>query len=407
MIKTIVALGNTDWEPTFISALRHPASGITIQRRCVDGVDVRAAVHSLSADLLLLSDYTPRVDVDVVAQAQAEAVRVVALSNAPGSWSAIGVNDVIPIDVVEPTKAMPALMSLLRSEQPPSAPEKIRTGRIAAFVGFGGGAGRTTAAREIAWHLAAGGHNTVLIDADTFNSSMIQELGLDPATRGLLELCRAHETRSLDVLTSSTLISNVAPHLSFVGGLARSSRWTDLRVPALRGVWAYMQAEFDHVLIDVGPVIEHEGSLAHEVAMPRRYSAAHTALESADMIVLCARADSIGLSRLVKGYLEFSDHFASKEIHVVASGVNGRAQLKQVRDVIRRHLGVNSVTAIPFDRFMAQRVTERHGFMAQVEPHAEIVTRFKECAQLLAQAHSTESLVPATKQRLRSIKNAA
>lgn len=407
MIKTIVAIGNTDWEPAFISALRHPASGITIQRRCVDGVDVRSAIHSLSVDLILLSDHTPRVDVDLVAQAQAESVRVVALSNTPEPWSAIGVRDVIPIDVAEPAKAMPALMVLLRTEELPSVPDKARTGKISAFVGFGGGAGRTTVARETAWQLAASGLNTVLVDADTFNASMIQEMGLDPATRGLLELCRAHETRSLDTLTSSSLLAQVAPNLAFVGGLARSSRWTDLRVPALRGVWGFLQTEFDHILIDVGPVIEHEGSLAHEIAMPRRYSAAHTALESAQTVVFCSRADSIGLSRLVKGYLEFSDQFATKEIHVVTTGVNSRSQLKQVREVIRHHLGINSVTAIPFDHFIAQRVTERHSFMAYVEPHSEVVSRFKECAQLLSQTHSTEELVPASKQRLRSIKNAA
>jgi len=405
--KTIVALGNTDWEPELISALRHPASGITIQRRCVDGIDVRAAVQVVSADLLLLSDYTLRVDVDVVAQAHAEGIRIVALSNTPDTWQAIGVHDVVPIHVLEPAKAVSALISLLRSEEPATAPVHSRNGKISAVVGFGGGAGRTTATREISWQLAASGLKTVMVDADTFNSSMKQELGLDPATRGLLELCRAHETRSLDALTASTSITHIAPQLSFVGGLARSSRWTDLRIPALRGVWGFLQEEFDHVVIDVGPVIEHEGSLAHEVSMPRRYSATHTALESATSVVLCTRADSIGLSRLVKGYLEFSDSWTNKEIHVVATGVNGRSEFKQVREVIRRHLGINSILAIPFDRYIAQRVTERHSFMAQVEPHADVVAHFKECAHQLTPSRNGDAIAPTSKQRLRSIKNAA
>jgi len=405
MIKAIIAIGQAEWETTFISALRHPAIGMSVQRRCVDGVDVRATVHIVAADLLVLSDYTPRVDSDVVSEAMSQGIQVVALSNAPATWAAIGVDDVIPIDVLEPAKSVSALIALLRSTEDVPVPVAPSQGRLTAVVGFGGGAGRSTTNRELAWQLAALGLATVVVDADTFTPSLVQEVGLDPSTQGLLEMCRAVETRTLDV--ASSVIARVAPNLSLIGGVTRSSRWTDLRVPALRGVWSQLRSTFDHVLVDVGPVIENEGSLSHEVAMPRRHSAAHTALEAADMIILCARADSIGLSRLVKGYLEFNELFANKVIHVVALGVTGRSHLKEVREVVTRHLGINALTAIPYDYYIAQRVTERHGFMAQIEPHADIVTRYRDLASQIVRAQAREELAPTTKRRLRSLKNAA
>ena len=97
---------------------------------------------------------------------------------------------------------------------------------------------------------------TVMIDADTYGPSLDQELGLDSGTNGLLELCRVLEKKSDKAKSFADLVTQLRSGLAVVPGLPRVSRWTDLRISALRELWKESKENFDAVVTDVGAILE-------------------------------------------------------------------------------------------------------------------------------------------------------
>jgi hypothetical protein len=231
----------------------------------------------------------------------------------------------------------------MRGESQAVEPTSDPRGVLIAVAGFGGACGRTTAVKEIGWQLSKLGAKTCMVDADTYGPSLDQELGYEPNQNGLLEVCRSIERRNSSIQTNFDLLPAVSENLSLMSGLPRISRWTDLRVATLRELWRKSRDTFDVVITDVGAVLEIDHSLMHETSLPRRHAASLTALESAQVSIICARADSIGIARLVRGYLEFHELFAKSEVHVVLWGVTSEAQSKDLRAAVSRHTGIESI----------------------------------------------------------------
>ena len=344
MRNIVVALGNTDWESQFVSALSHPMNGLRIQRRCVDGVDVRAAIQLVEVDAVLLSDYTTRVDEDLFLELDARGVSVIALTNDSARWEQQGIVNIIRIDERNALAAVPLVNSVMRDGKVEIALPQEPSGRLIAVAGFGGAAGRSSCTRELGWQLAVSGQTTLMVDADTYNPSLHQEMLRDVAHAGLLDLCRAQETRKLSAESIRSYTDELTENLALVSGLPRSSRWIDLRGAALVGVWGNARSAFNNVVVDLGPVLENDQALMHETHLPRRHSAALTALDVAQTTVLCTRGDSIGISRLVKGFHDFHELFAHTQVHVVVWG--STSSTAEVSQAISRHTGLSSIIHI-------------------------------------------------------------
>jgi len=352
MRNIVVALGNTDWEAQFVSALSHPMNGLRIQRRCVDGVDVRAAVQLVEADAVLLSDHTPRIDDDLFLELNARGITTITLTSDPSRWEQQGIQNVIRIDERNALAAVPLVNTVMRDGKVEVVGPEEPAGRLIAVAGFGGAAGRSSCTRELSWQLAASDQSTLMVDADTYNPSLQQELLRDVSRGGLLELCRAQETRKLSVETLPDFTDPLTDKLALVAGIPRSSRWMDLRSAALVGVWGTARSTFENVVVDLGPVLEHDQAFLHEVHAPRRHSAALTALNVAEATVLCARGDSVGISRLVKGFHEFHELFAHTQVHVVVWG--SASSPSDVAKAISRHTGLSSITHVARDEALMQ-----------------------------------------------------
>lgn len=381
----IAALGLVDWEAQFVSGLSHPMFGMQIQRRCVDGVDIRAAIQISDCQGVLVSDATPRINHDLIAELTERKIKLIAITTDVDFWHERGASHCIELDPKNPMSGIKQVSELMRGETQAieSAPEP--KGLLIAVAGFGGSCGRTTAVKELGWQFSKLGARTCMVDADTYGPSLDQELGYEPNQNGLLELCRSIEKNSSSIQTHFDLLPTASENLFFVAGLPRISRWTDLRLATLRELWRKSRDSFDVVIADVGAVLEVDHSLMHETSLPRRHAASLTALESAQVSIICARADNVGITRLVRGYLEFHELFERSEVHVVLWGVTSDAQRKEVRAAVSRHTGIESIFETSYDFDAMRKAVSQNTFISNLDSKNSIAKEFESISKMLSQ----------------------
>jgi MinD-like ATPase involved in chromosome partitioning or flagellar assembly len=391
MKNLIAALGVVDWETQFVSGLGHPMFGLQVQRRCVDGIDVRAAIQVLDCQGVLVSDATPRISQDLVTELSEKNIMLIAVTSDVEHWQNLGANHCIELDPKNPLSGLKQVSEFMRGDVQVIEPASEPKGTLIAIAGFGGSCGRTTAVKETGWQLAKLGAKTCMIDADTYGPSLDQELGYEPSQNGLLDLCRSIEKKNSMVQTHFDLLPTPAENLSLVAGLPRISRWTDLRVSTLREFWRESKDAFDVVLTDVGGVLEVDNSLLHETSLPRRHAAALTALESAAVTLICARADSVGIARLVRGYLEFHELFAHTQVHVLLWGITSEAQIKDVRMAVSRHTGIASIFETSHVFEITSKALKLNTFISKLDSRNEIAKEFEKISHLLYQDLNIQS----------------
>lgn len=384
MKNVIVALGLVEWESIFVSGLGHPMFGISVQRRCVDGIDIRAAIQVVECHGVIISDATPRIDQDLIAELRERDIPLIAISSDCESWSDQGLTMLVQLDAKNPLIALKLVSELLSGKLKPIVEATKETGLHIAIAGFGGASGRTTTVKELSLQLKQLNLRTVMIDADTYGPSLDQELGLDLGTNGLLELCRVLEKKSAKGQSFADLVTQLRSGLSVVPGLPRVSRWTDLRISALREFWQESKENFDAVVTDVGGILEVDQSMLHETSLPRRHAASLTALESADITIICARADCVGIARLVRGYLEFHELFAKSSVYVLLWGITSEAQARDIKSAVSRHTGIESVTCIGLDWELSRQALQQTTFMSAINPRSEISLQYQGLAKLIA-----------------------
>jgi len=409
MKNLIVALGLVEWEAQFVSGLSHPMFGIQVQRRCVDGVDIRAAIQVSDCQGVLISDATPRINRDLVAELAEREIKLIAITSSIDSWQDLGVKQCIELDHANPLSGIKQVCELMRDETHEAELVPEPKGLLIAVAGFGGACGRTTAVKELGWQLSKQGISTCLVDSDTYGPSLDQELGYEPNQNGLLELCRSIERKSSAIETHFDLLPTPAQNLALVAGLPRISRWTDLRVSTLRELWRKSREHFDIVIADVGAVVEIDHSLMHETSLPRRHAATLTALESAEVVLICARADSIGITRLVRGYLEFHELFAKSEVHVLLWGVTSETQSKDVLAAVSRHTGIESIFVTAYDFDLMRRVVQQNTFVGSLDTRHLIAKEFESIAKVISQKldHQNTNQTLIHKSRRKLLKRAA
>jgi len=411
MKNVIVALGLVEWESIFVSGLGHPMLGISVQRRCVDGIDIRAAIQVVECHGVIVSDATPRIDQDLIAELRELDIPLVSITSDLEFWREQGVTKLVQLDDKNPLAALKLVSELLRGKLQPVVEEVLETGLHIAVAGFGGASGRTTTVKELSLQLKQLNMRTVMIDADTYGPSLDQELGLDAGVNGLLELCRVIEKKSDKAKSFTDLVTQLRSGLAVVPGLPRVSRWTDLRISALRELWKESKENFDAVVTDVGAILEVDHSLLHETSLPRRHAASLTALECADVTIICARADCVGISRLVRGYLEFHELFAKSSVYVLLWGITNESQACDVKNAVTRHTGIESVTCIALDWELSRKALHHTTFMGELNPRGEVSLAYQELAKLIAAesklSQTAGSVTAITKRTRKSMRRVA
>ncbi len=327
---SVVLLGDDEGE--VLARIEDSRSGLTVVRSCFELSEVLATVSGGLADAVLIVGPTPDLTLSLVQTLRSAGAAVVlmgadagegdwGLVTIPASASAEVIRQALetPVPEIASATAEPAVPEDLGSEDllpsepaaasssaemPAAERESPARGESTVVWGPLGAPGTTTAAVGIAAELAAAGHRTLLVDADTFGAGIAAFLGLLEESSGLSRACRAAERDVLDAgsLTECVDVVRIGRRrLEVLTGITRPERWIEVRRAPLLKVLRLARQEYDAVIVDVGYSLEQEESWVLDPGAPQRSTATLTALADADRILAVGQADPIGLPRLVRG----------------------------------------------------------------------------------------------------------
>ncbi|WP_007512795.1 AAA family ATPase [Pseudofrankia saprophytica] len=392
-LPILTAVTDSVVEAGLVSAFDRNDLGVTVVRRCVDLPDLLAAATTGAARAALLSADLRRLDREALARLAQANVAVVGLI-APGDEAGdrrlrqLGVVAVITADatahtvaaaVVEATKALttrpaigPVSISHGFSEPvvgygamlPPVLDETndldderahapVGQGRVVAVWGPTGAPGRTTIALSLAAELADLGASTLLIDADSYGGSIGQLVGLLEEAPGLAAAARAANQGTLDVPRLAVLCRDLGGGLRVLPGIARPSRWPELRPSALENVLDLSRRLAQFVIVDCGFCLEADEELSFDTSAPRRNGATLTVLADADTVVAVTSAEPVALVRFVRGLSDLRELVPGVEPLVVVNrlraSVAGGDPRREIARALNRHTGTEPMALVPYD----------------------------------------------------------
>jgi MinD-like ATPase involved in chromosome partitioning or flagellar assembly len=235
----------------------------------------------------------------------------------------------------------------------PGAWHPVEECRVIAVRGPTGAPGRTTVALGLAAELAHRGARTLLVDADTYGSSVAQSLALLDEAPGMAAAARAADQGSLDLPGLARVAPEVAPRLRVLTGIPRPDRWPELRAAAVENVLTVARQLAELVVVDCGFSIEDDEELSYDTLAPRRNAATLTALEQADELLVVGSADPIGLQRLVRAVQDVGNLPTPTPRVVVnklrASSVGNRPE-RRVTEALGRFAGMEDLHFLPWDQ---------------------------------------------------------
>lgn len=334
---------------------------LTLVRRCADLTEALAVAHSGLVNVVVVSDQ-PHLNRAIVAEFRSVGVAVVGVPASPGDSQdlhGIGIDEVVQIDAVEEALAdriatvaqVVAATPLIAEEALPAADGD---GVIVAVWGPTGAPGRTTLAVNIAAECAQAGHESLVVDVDTYGGAVAQTLGLLDEAPGIAALARA----SLHgVLTDHVIWRHAVTagkRLKVLSGMSRASRWPELSRSALDDIWPTLRRHAQVTVIDCGFSLEQDEDIVYDTRAPQRNGATLSALAAADVIVVVGTSEPVGIQRLVQALTELTESTVASGSRIVVanrvrSSVAGRHPQEAIADALARYSGVDRVWIVPFD----------------------------------------------------------
>jgi MinD-like ATPase involved in chromosome partitioning or flagellar assembly len=386
--RSVIAALNGAWESELVAAVE-ATTGYTVARRCADLPDLLAAaaagygqVGLVSADLRALD----RPALHELASHGVEVAGVVAPGDDMGErrLRQLGLTVVLraDLDSHEIDDALDSLDSRASSGADevltPTAdldePETTVAARVIAVWGPTGAPGRSTVALNLAAELARRAP-TLLVDCDTYGSSVAQSLGLLDEAPGVAAAARAADQGALDLAALARIAPEVVPGLRVLTGIPRAERWTELRAPSVAHLLTIARQLSQYVVIDCGFAIEDDEELSYDTLAPRRNAATLTALESADDLLVVGTADPIGLQRLVRAVQDLAAVPSPTPRIVVnrvrASAVGSRPQ-RRIADALGRFAGMDDVSYLPWDQVSLDGAMFAGKSLAEFAPQSDL-----------------------------------
>lgn len=409
MTRPVLTAVGESWESDLVAAVEG-TEGYAVSRRCADLADLLASGAAGLGELALVSPDLRALDRAALHQLTQHSVHVAGVV-APGDEMGerrlrqLGLEVVVAADVVSPDleDALDQLVagagSGLSVQGEPEAQEEpaAAPGRVIAVWGPTGAPGRSTVALNLAAELAAGAP-TLLVDADTYGSTLAQALGLLDEAPGMAAACRAADQGTLDLPTLARFAPEVTPGLRILTGIPRAHRWTELRAASVAHVLDLSRRLATHVVVDCGFSIEDDEELSYDTLAPRRNASTLTALEAADELVVVGSGDPIGLQRLVRAVQDLSA-VPSPSARVVvnkvrASAVGARPE-RRIAEALSRFAGMDDLAFLPWDQASLDTAMFAGVALRESAPQSELRRAFVALAQRYAAAE------PARRERTR------
>jgi Mrp family chromosome partitioning ATPase len=231
-------------------------------------------------------------------------------------------------------------------------------GRVIAVWGPQGAPGRTATALAVAGEVAAAGRSTVLVDADVHGGTVAASLGLLDEAPGFAAACRLAAADSLTVEELDRIAqhhpSTRAPGFSVLTGISRPDRWPELAEGRVSAVLQACRAWREYTVVDASFNLEDDEEISSDMFAPRRNAATHAVLRGADHVVAVVSADTVGLSRFFRAYVQLLEIVDPSRVSVLVNRVRPSAggwdAAGQVRRTLFRFGSVEAAAYVPEDR---------------------------------------------------------
>jgi MinD-like ATPase involved in chromosome partitioning or flagellar assembly len=401
--RTVITAIGGSAESQVVAALEATA-GYAVARRCADLAELLAAAAAGLGEVALVSADLRALDRSALGELAAHGVRVAGV-NTPGDdrgerrlrqlgLAVVLSSDLAPHefdDALDALDALPGTASALNGpagalrelgEEPYGSgactvpgdmvqwdavqgdavqgdavpgdpgPNLAEGGRIIAVWGPTGAPGRSMVTVNLAAELARTAP-TLIVDCDTYGSSLSQALGLVDEAPGMAAAARASDQGVLDLLALARLAPEVTSGLRVLTGIPRAERWTELRAPSVSHVLDLSRQLARFVVVDCGFSIEDDEELSYDTLAPRRNAATLAALEAADDLLVVGSAEPVGLQRLVRAVQDLRAAQAPAPRVVVnrvrASSVGSHPE-RQIAEALERFAGLHDITYLPWDQ---------------------------------------------------------
>jgi MinD-like ATPase involved in chromosome partitioning or flagellar assembly len=231
-------------------------------------------------------------------------------------------------------------------------------GRVIAVWGPQGAPGRTATALAVAGEVAAAGRSAVLVDADVHGGTVAATLGLLDEAPGFAAACRLAAADSLTVEELERIAqhhpSTRAPGFSVLTGISRPDRWPELAEGRVSAVLQACRGWRDYTVVDASFNLEDDEEISSDMFAPRRNAATHAVLRGADHVVAVVSADTVGLSRFFRAYVQLLEIVDPSRVSVLVNRVRPSAggwdAASQVRRTLFRFGSVEAAAYVPEDR---------------------------------------------------------
>ncbi|WP_084100890.1 hypothetical protein [Demequina sp. NBRC 110051] len=352
---------------------------LEVVRRCADLAEAVGAAQAGVGSVVLVSDH-PRLTRDVVADLQAQAVTVVGLPTtreAGEQLARLGVRSVLPPSAsdADVAQALVDAAGVPQPRVPEVEPEMSRHGLVVAVWGPTGAPGRTTLAVNLAAEAAHAGHETVLIDADTYGGAVAQACGLLDESPGIAALARIAQHGSVRAADVETYALPVAERWRVVTGLSRAQRWPEVPGVALEALLEGAREAADVVVIDAGFGLERDEELSYDTRAPQRHGATLAAVQAADAVVAVGTAEPLGIQRLIQGLGDLAQIGVREPVvavNRVRADVAGTRPEEAVADALVRYAGIDQVWTLPWDPRAADAATLAGRSLVERTPRAPL-----------------------------------
>jgi MinD-like ATPase involved in chromosome partitioning or flagellar assembly len=363
--EVILAAGPTVWEPALLAALRHPSLRLPVERRCLDAVELLAAIQTSTARVVVVSSELPRLDINVVASLRDAGAQIIGVvthddrhpdtqSRSEQILRAWSIDRIVAVDVTRMAGGAANIASIIRLPRAQvasvvdasphngdgSADASSDSAGLVVVWGSPGSVGRTSIALAVADEVAALGLDSLLVDADVDAPSIATILAVLEPGSGLPVAMRRAAAGRLDTEALRELTVSITDHLALLPGAGRPGHRSDLRSPAFAEVRRVARLMHDLVVLDLGSVPLPADGLGEQASL-----AALDALGDADEVIVVGGADAVGMQRLIQSLESLEDALPGRSPRVVVNAVPRSAGIE------REIVGVLSARVrMPLDR---------------------------------------------------------
>lgn len=321
-----------DLEAEIIREIPNRSLPLRVIRRCRDLSEILATVRASLVDIILLdTDIIDLTSADV-RELTTSGATVIALAPAAELDYLTRIGSLITVakdDDYQAANVVNRLLEAMMSQLLPPPPDTPAIdfdvtddtpGHVIVFWSAVGATGRSSLALNLASSLRNYGR-ALIVDADTVESSLVQMLGVELETSGLLRGCRLAGQGKLDAPGLSQLVTSVGLGVDLLTGLTKAERWREVNETDLATVLECARQSYRWILVDVAPGAD-DPSDALTAMGTSRLAATTGAFSTADLVIEVGLADPIGIRRLTVNHLwaQSNQLWSAKSLAVVNRG---------------------------------------------------------------------------------------